>query len=283
METRPQPGSPSAVSVRSRKLPWRGAPLLPAQLLHSKIRRDLHERLHSQGHGCPALVPALAFSQTYQGGVRGAVRDADGGVLPGTTVTLTNAQTGAVRTSVTNERGEYVFASVAPGTYNLGVELSGFAPFQREALEVGVQTFLVQDVSLQVGGIAESVTVTGETPLIETANASMASAIDKAQMDVLPTPGRNVYIFAVTTPNVVHAGDRCSSECRIQVERLLALPRRRTASRKQLHPGRRVHHRHAEPRHHQPQHGSSAGNEGANHHLRRGDGADRRRCLQRHP
>ena len=130
--------------------------------------------------GLLLLVPALASAQTYQGGVRGAVRDADGGVLPGTTVTLTNAQTGAVRTSVTNERGEYVFASVAPGTYNVAVELSGFAPFLREALEVGVATFFVQDVTMQVGGIAESVTVTGESPIIDTANASIASAIDKA-------------------------------------------------------------------------------------------------------
>jgi hypothetical protein len=157
--------------------------------------------------GLVLLVPALATSQTFQGGIRGAVRDADGGVLPGTTVTLTNDATGVARTSVTNERGEYVFSSVAPGAYTLAVELSGFAPFRREGLEIGVQTFLVQDVSLSVGGIAESVTVTGETPLIETANANIASAIDKAQMDVLPTPGRNIYIFSVTTPNVVHAGD----------------------------------------------------------------------------
>lgn len=157
--------------------------------------------------GLMLLVPALATAQTFQGGVRGAVRDADGGVLPGTTVTLTNANTGAARTAVTNDRGEYVFSSVAPGTYNLLVELAGFAPFRREGLEVGVSTFLVQDVSMQVGGIAESVTVTGETPLIETANASIASAIDKAQLEVLPSPGRNVFIYAVTTPNVVHTGD----------------------------------------------------------------------------
>ena len=67
--------------------------------------------------------------------------------------------------------------------------------------------FLVVDATLQVGGIAESVTVTGETPLIETATASIASAIDKAQMEVLPTPGRNVFIMAVTAPGVVHGGD----------------------------------------------------------------------------
>ena len=153
------------------------------------------------------LVPAFALAQTFTGGVRGAVQDTDGGVLPGTTVTLTNVGTGVARTSVTNERGEYVFAVVAPGRYNLGVELAGFAPYTREALEIGVASQLVQDVSLAVGGIAESVTVTGETPLIETANASIASAIDKAQMEILPTPGRNVFIMAVTTPNVVHAGD----------------------------------------------------------------------------
>ena len=157
--------------------------------------------------GLLLFVPAFASAQTFTGGVRGAVRDADGGVLPGTTVTLSNTETGASRTSITNERGEYVFAGVAPGTYDLNVELAGFAPFTREALEIGVASQLVQDVTLQVGGIAESVTVTGETPLIETANASISSAIDSAQLEVLPTPGRNLFIMAVTTPNVIHTGD----------------------------------------------------------------------------
>ena len=157
--------------------------------------------------GLMLLVPALATAQTFQGSIRGAVRDADGGVLPGTTVTLVNEATGVTRTSVTNERGEYVFAGVSPGLYALRVELAGFAPYNREALEMGVATSLVQDVTLSVGGIAESVTVTGETPLIETADASIASAIDKAQLEVLPTPGRNLFIMSVTTPNVVHTGD----------------------------------------------------------------------------
>ena len=121
--------------------------------------------------GLALLAPALASTQTFQGGVRGAVRDTDGGVLPGTRVTLTNTATGATRTSITNERGEYVFSGVVPGTYTLEVELMSFAPFRREALEVGVSRVLVQDVMLQVGGIAESVTVMAETPLIEKANA----------------------------------------------------------------------------------------------------------------
>ena len=134
--------------------------------------------------GLLLLVPAFASAQTFTGGVRGAVRDTDGGVLPGTSVTLTNEDTGATRSSVTNERGEYVFAGVSPGTYSLTVALPGFAPYNRQGLEIGVASQLVQDVSLSVGGIAESVTVTGETPLIETANASISSAIDKAQLDL---------------------------------------------------------------------------------------------------
>ena len=157
--------------------------------------------------GLLLLVPAFMSAQTQFGGVRGAVSDTDGGVLPGTTVTLTNNDTGQSRTSVTNERGEYVFARVAPGRYDITVALGGFAPYTRQALDIGVDTQLVQDVTMSVGGIAESVTVTGETPLIETASASVASAITRAQMDVLPTPGRNVFIMSVTTPNVVHAGD----------------------------------------------------------------------------
>ncbi len=148
-----------------------------------------------------------ALAQTFQGNVRGVVRDSDGGVLPGVTVTLENADTGASRTSVTSAVGEYVFANVQPATYDLRAELSGFAPFASEGLIVGVSAALVVDAALAVGGIEETVTVTGETPLIETASASVASGVDREQLEVLPTPGRNVFIMSVGTPNVVHTGD----------------------------------------------------------------------------
>ena len=92
--------------------------------------------------GLLLLVPAFVSAQTQFGGVRGAVSDTDGGVLPGTTVTLTNNDTGQSRTSVTNERGEYVFARVAPGRYDLTVTLAGFAPYTRQALDIGVDTYL---------------------------------------------------------------------------------------------------------------------------------------------
>jgi hypothetical protein len=147
------------------------------------------------------------FAQTFQGGVRGIIQDADGGVLPGVSVTLENEDTGVSRTAVSTAVGEYNFANVQPGTYTLQAELSGFAPFRSEGLIVGVSSFLVVDATLSIGGIEETVTVIGETPLIETATASVSSAVSRAELEVLPTPGRNVFIMSVGTPNVVHTGD----------------------------------------------------------------------------
>ena len=100
--------------------------------------------------GLLLLTPAFASAQQFTGNLRGAVRDQDGGVLPGTAVTLTNVETSVARTSITNERGEYVFASIAPGRYDLMVNLAGFAPYTREALEIGIASQMVQDVTMAV-------------------------------------------------------------------------------------------------------------------------------------
>lgn len=152
-------------------------------------------------------LAAGALAQTFQGSIRGLITDTDGGVLPGVSVTLENEGTGVTRTAVSNAVGEYVFANVQPAAYTLSAELSGFAPFVSEGLIVGVSAALVVDATLGVGGIEETVTVTGETPLIEAASASVASSVDRAQLEVLPTPGRNVFITSVGTPNVVHTGN----------------------------------------------------------------------------
>lgn len=152
-------------------------------------------------------LAAGAFAQTFQGSIRGLITDTDGGVLPGVSVTIENEGTGVTRTAVSNAVGEYVFANLQPANYTVRAELSGFAPFVSEGLIVGVSAALVVDVTLGVGGIEETVTVTGETPLIEAATASVAATVDRAQLEVLPTPGRNVFITSVGTPNVVHTGN----------------------------------------------------------------------------
>ena len=126
-------------------------------------------------------------------------------------------------------------------------ELEGFAPFVRESQVVGISAFLLTDVTLDVGGIEETVMVTAEAPLIENGTASVASTIDRRQIEVLPSPGRNVFILAVTTPNVVHTGNPVWVKQSDQTNSLAALARRRSTPRQQLYDRRRFNNRSAKP------------------------------------
>src|SRR6266852_777469 len=90
---------------------------------------------------CGFLLVATATdvrSQSFQGGLRGAVKDANG-VIPGVVVTLINAGTNVSRTTVSNEVGEYVFAAVLPGTYTVRAALQSFKTFERRGLTIGTQ------------------------------------------------------------------------------------------------------------------------------------------------
>src|SRR6476620_8312666 len=82
--------------------------------------------------------------QGFQGGLRGSIKDA-GGIIPGVEVILTNEQTNIKRSVVTNERGEYVFASVDPGNYNFRATLQGYKSIDRGGIRVGTQQFLTLD------------------------------------------------------------------------------------------------------------------------------------------
>ena len=106
-------------------------------------------------------VGAVADSsaQSFYGGVRGAVRDADG-VVPGVELTLLNVETAVTRTSVTNSVGEYAFTDVVPGQYSLRAFLTGYKTFERRGIVVGTQEFLTLDFSLEVGTVREEVIAT---------------------------------------------------------------------------------------------------------------------------
>ncbi len=156
-----------------------------------------------------ALVLALshvAAGQGFQGGLRGSIKDF-GGVIPGVEVTLTNQQTNLKRSTVTNERGEYAFANVDPGTYAVKAILQGYKTIDRGDIRVATQSFLVLDLTLEVGTISESVTVTWESPLIETANASQGTVLDSEALQTLPAPGRAAFLIGVSIPTVIPSGD----------------------------------------------------------------------------
>ena len=97
------------------------------------------------------LGAAGLSAQTYQGALRGAVRDAQG-VIPGAEVVLINEATNATRSAMTNEVGEYAFTSVLPGTYTIRVSLPGFKTEERAGLRIGTQQSAVLDFTLDVGG-----------------------------------------------------------------------------------------------------------------------------------
>ena len=118
------------------------------------------------------LVAAPAFAQgggaSSTGSISGEVKDAQGGVLPGVTVTATSpAQIGAL-TAVTNEAGIYRFPSVPPGEYKLAFELAGFQNVTRDAIRITLGFNAQVNVQLGVATLQETVTVSGESPVIDT-------------------------------------------------------------------------------------------------------------------
>ena len=145
-------------------------------------------------------------AQTYQGTLRGSVRDAQG-ALPGVEIVLTNQETKASRAAVSNEQGEYVFASVLPGAYTVRASFPGFRPEERTDLRIQTQQSIVTDFVLQVGGVTEQVTVTAEAPLVERITPTMAVSLAASEISAMPIFGRNTFYSSIATPNVIQTGD----------------------------------------------------------------------------
>ncbi|HSC29337.1 MAG TPA: carboxypeptidase-like regulatory domain-containing protein, partial [Vicinamibacterales bacterium] len=131
-----------------------------------------------------------ARGQTFTGGIRGLVTDANG-VIPGVTVTLTNQATNVSRETVTNEVGQYNFPAVPPGTYALKTQVSGYKTAERTGLVLATQQFLTIDFVLEPGSLEETITVMGESPVIDTTTASTGGTLDRLALEQLPSPGRN--------------------------------------------------------------------------------------------
>ncbi len=153
-----------------------------------------------------AGLTRTAAAQGYQGGLRGAVRDA-AGVVPGAEVTATNEETNVVRSAMTNEAGEYNLPNLAPGIYSLKVTMQGFKAVTQNGVQVGTQQFLTLDVRLEVGALEETVNVTSEPARLERSNGSIGTVLDKTDMQTLPSPGRAAFLIGTTVPTVIASGD----------------------------------------------------------------------------
>jgi outer membrane receptor protein involved in Fe transport len=138
-------------------------------------------------------IPALVAAQTESGKVTGTVTDQSGAVLPGVTVNLKSVDRATMRSTVTNAEGEYVFASLVPGAYEVTAELSGFST-QQVRTTVPVGATVAVNVQMQVGQQTEVITVVGETAAaINTSTQDIATTVTETQIRELPTITRNAY------------------------------------------------------------------------------------------
>jgi hypothetical protein len=152
------------------------------------------------------LASSPAFAQgggaSSTGSISGEVKDSQGGVLPGVTVTATSpAQIGAL-TAVTNESGIYRFPSVPPGEYRLTYELSGFQNVVREGIRITLGFNAQINVSMGVATLQETVTVSGESPVIDASATRMQTNYDQQMLSSLPN-ARDMWSLLATTPSVM--------------------------------------------------------------------------------
>ena len=147
---------------------------------------------------------AVGSAQTGLGGLRGVIIDDQGAVLPGVTVAATSPSMLGPQTAVTNERGEYRLINLSPGTFTLTAELTGFATVRREGILIRTGSTFQVDVTMQVSALQETITVRGDSPMIEVDNASNVLNIDGEFQRLMPIQARRNYSdFLELTPGVI--------------------------------------------------------------------------------
>ena len=149
--------------------------------------------------GCLLLLPSAASAQAT---LTGVVRDASGAVLPGVTVEAASpALIEKVRTAVTESTGQYSIVNLRPGIYTVTFTLTGFTPIKRENVQLAGEQVTTLSVDLRVGDVAETITVTGEAPTVETQSTTKQQVMNNEVINALPT-GRNYHSFGVLLAGV---------------------------------------------------------------------------------
>src|SRR2546425_329459 len=150
-----------------------------------------------------ALGITAAIAQTGSSNITGSVRDVNGAVVPGATVTAKNEATGVTSTQTTTDSGLYAFSSLPVGKYTITVEKQGFKTLQKinNVLEVGIP--LTVDIALEVGQVSETVTVQSGLEQLQTANATIGNVVEQKAIEALPLNGRNPLTLLLLEPGVV--------------------------------------------------------------------------------
>ncbi len=169
-------------------------------------KTDLHVlvRVGTAIVGLIALGSCLVFAQGSTGTISGVVHDSSGAVIPGVTVTAKHIDSGLTRSAVSRETGGYNFQLLPVGAYEITTELPGFKQEIRRGINLVVGQEAVVNLTLEVGTVAETVTVTGEAPIVNTTLASTAGLVNESQIKDLPLNGRGFDQLMMVTPGTVN-------------------------------------------------------------------------------
>ena len=151
-----------------------------------------------------ALMLLCASSWAQVGGrLAGTVTDSSKSVVPGATITVTNAETGISREVVSDAQGRFVVNALPPARYNVSGSMTGFKTTVQQGITVNVGGDITLDLTLEVGTVAEQVTVTSEAPLIETRTAAVSGVVEEKTIREIPLNGRSFSNLMVLEPGVV--------------------------------------------------------------------------------
>src|SRR5687768_11171709 len=137
------------------------------------------------------FAAGTAAAQQGTSEVRGRVLDSQGAVLPGVSVTIRNQDTGMFRETVSNADGTYFVSGIVPGPYEISAELQGFKKFNRRDVRLEIGRTITLDLQMEVGGLEELVTVTGESPLVDVTSKEVGGNISSRELVDLPSINGN--------------------------------------------------------------------------------------------
>ncbi len=152
------------------------------------------------------LAATLASAQEFRGTISGTVTDPAGAVVPGAKVSAVEVSTGTKLQTVSESSGDYTLPFLAPGDYDVAVQVSGFKESIRKGIHVNAGAHSVVNIALEVGTATQSVEVTGDAPLVNSENASVGQTITTKEVEDLPLNGRTPLVLASLSIGVLATG-----------------------------------------------------------------------------
>jgi hypothetical protein len=171
------------------------------------------------------LIAPAVYAQGGFGAIRGSIKDSSGAIVPGAKIAAVEVSTGTRNDALTDAEGNFLFPRLKPSVYQITAEASGFKKLDRKGIELRVSDSLTLDLVLEVGTQNETVTVTGEVPLLRTSDAQSGEVINNTLISNIPQLSRDPLRLLVLSGNVQGSGSRAEpgSDTRINGGRTVGL------------------------------------------------------------